>query len=272
MASRRQGHSANEVPVGLFQRRVRKTFSGRGSRGVSGKPSRGGFRGSLSSACRMGLVAAAILGASAPEAPGEDAVQPSSSPTSPVRLESLMDRLASGSGMRVAFRESRHLAVLSDPIQSEGLLFFAPPGNLARYTLAPARSSVIVRGDRVFLEDATGSQSFDLASSEMARGLVGNFGVLLRGDLAELRQRYILDFRGSGDSWALELRPRSRSLQHIIERIEVEGRGIELTRMVTFETNGDRTVLVFENATPLSQIDESDRERIFQPDFLGSFP
>ena len=106
----------------------------------------------------------------------------------------------------------------------------------------------------------------------MARGFVGNFGVLLRGDLAELRRRYVLDFRGSGDSWTLELRPRSRTLQHIIERIEVKGRGAELTRMATFEANGDRTVLVFKNATPLSEVDEADRNRIFHPDFPGSIP
>ncbi|MED5261132.1 MAG: LolA-related protein [Myxococcota bacterium] len=206
------------------------------------------------------------------ESPAEDTIQPAASPTPGVQLEWLMDRLASRPGMRVAFRESRHLAVLSDPIHSEGLMFFSPPGDLARYTLRPVRSSVIVRGDRVFLEDATGSQSFDLASSDVARGLVGIFGVLLRGDLAELRRRYVLDFRGSGDSWALELRPRSRTLQHIIERIEVKGRGAELTRMATFEANGDRTVLVFEDAIPLSEVEGADRNRIFHPDFTGSLP
>ena len=220
----------------------------------------------------MGIVASLLVAGWAIESPAEEKIQPAASPTLGGELESLMDRMASRPGMRVAFRESRHLAVLSDPINSEGLLFFSPPGNLARYTLRPARSSVIVRGDRVFLEDATGSESFDLASSEVARGLGGNFRVLLRGDLAELRRRYVLDFRGSGDSWTLELRPRSRTLQRIIERIEVKGRGTELTRMVTFEVNGDRTVLVFENATPLSEIERADRNRIFHPDFLGSLP
>ncbi len=272
MASRRQGHSADEAPIGLFQRTGRKAFSGRGPRGASEGTSRGGFSEGLGCAGWVGFAVALFVAGWAIESPAEDTVQSAATPVPGVQLERLMDRLASGPGMRVAFRESRHLTVLSDPIHSEGLLFFSPPGDLARYTLRPARSSVIVREDRVFLEDATGSQSFDLASSEVARGLVGNFGVLLRGDLEELRRRYVLDFRGSVDSWTLELRPRSRSLQHLIQRIEVKGRETELTRMVTFETNGDRTVLVFENAVPLSEVDKADRNRIFHPDFPGSLP
>ena len=264
------GRRQQRARIDWLQRSRGASFSvpGRGPR----TPSRGGVRRRPRGGLPAGLVAAALLGVWAVDSAGAGTDRKSSVETPSIRLESVMDRLASKPGMRVAFREARHLAVLSEPIRSEGFLFFAPPGDMARYTLHPARSSVIVRGDRVFLEDGTGRQSFDISSNEMAQGLVGNFGILLRGDLLELRRRYVLEFRGSGDSWVLQLQPRSRSLRHLVDRIEVEGQGGELARVVTTETNGDRTVLVFEDVTPLPEIEGLDREKFFHPDFPSSLP
>lgn len=259
--------------TGRPRRLVRNALADAGASGSPGGRSPGEGRGATALPFAISLVLAftALLGP-AGEVRSERPASDSAAAPPPVQLEALMDRFASSQGMRVPFRESRRLAILSEPIESEGVFFFAPPGDLARYTLRPGRSRVIVRGDRVLFEDATGRQSFDLSSNETARGFVGNFGVLLRGDLAELRRRYTLDFRTTGDSWTLEMRPRSREMRHLIERIEVQGRGIELHRMETFGTNGDQTALVFGEVVPLSDLDASERDSIFSLDSTGALP
>ena len=211
----------------------------------------------------FGLVLLSLLGAG-PAVRSEN--------TAPPALEALMKRLASTPGIKVPFRESRHLAILSEPIEAEGVFFFAPPGDLARITLRPGRSRVVVRGDRVVLEDATGRQAFDISTHEMARGLVGNFGILLRGDLVELRRRYVLDFHGTEDSWTIAMRPRAREMRMLVERIEIEGEGTHLSRMTTFESNGDRTDLFFGKAIPLSELDPSERREIFSVDSPSFLP
>ena len=130
----------------------------------------------------------------------------------------------------------------------------------------------MVRGDRVVFEDATGRQSIDLSTHATARGLVGNFGILLRGDLSELRRRLLIDIHGSDDSWTLEMRPRSREMRMLVERIEIEGEGDQLSRMTTFENNGDRTDLFFGKAIPLSELDPSERQGIFSIDSTDALP
>jgi len=214
----------------------------------------------------FGLVLLSLVGAGPPV---RDERAP---PPAPVGLEALMEQLASTSGMKVPFRESRRLAILSEPIESEGVFFFAPPGDLARTTLRPGRSRVVVRGDRVVFEDATGRQTFDISTDKLAQGLVGNFGVLLRGDLAELRRRYVLDFRVTQGAWMIEMRPRAREMRMLVERIEVVGEGAHLSRMTTFESNGDRTDLFFGKAIPLSEIDPAERREIFSVDSPGFLP
>ena len=94
--------------------------------------------------------------------------------SAPTDLEGLMQRLASSGGVRASFRETKHLSLLSSPLETEGVLYFAPPDLLARHTSRPGRSSVVIRGDRVELRDETGRQVIDLGSSGVARQYVDN--------------------------------------------------------------------------------------------------
>ena len=107
----------------------------------------------------------------------------------PADLEALMELLAGSGGVRARFQESRHLSILTDPIETAGVLYFAPPDRLARHTLRPGRSSVVVDAGRVSFGDETGHRTVDINASEVARTLVSNLMVVLRGDLESLRAR-----------------------------------------------------------------------------------
>ena len=74
----------------------------------------------------------------------------------PTELEALMEFFAESGGVRAHFQESRHLSILTDPIETTGTLYFAPSDRLARHTSRPYRSSVVVEAGRVSLGDETG--------------------------------------------------------------------------------------------------------------------
>ena len=158
----------------------------------------------------------------------------------------------SSGGVRAEFSEKRYLAILKAPIETEGVLYFSPPDRLARYTTHPGHSSLVVNGNRLTLRDETGEQTLTLGSSELARGLVDSFAVLLRGDLQALRATYRVKLHSQEDhgtpdafAWTLDLEPRSPTIRRLIERIRVEGRGNKLALMETLETTGDRSIMVF---------------------------
>lgn len=160
-------------------------------------------------------------------------------------LAELMAGFAASGGVRARFREVKHLALLEEPLETEGVVVFAPPDRLARHTTRPGRSSVVVRGRHVVIRDETGQQQLELGEDDVARQLVDNLAVLLRGDLEALRSRYSVHFHREGASWQLELEPRSRLLRRMVASIRSQGSGAELHRMETLEANGDSTVTTF---------------------------
>jgi len=177
-----------------------------------------------------------------------------------------MHRFAASGGVRARFHETKYLALLAAPLESEGLLYFAPPDRLARHTVSPGSASVVVHGSRVALRDETGRQVLDLGSSDFAHHFIDNLGGLLRGNLAALRKRNSVGFRSTGGEWVLELVPRSRTVRRVVERIEFEGRDDKLARMETQETSGDRTVTVFSEVQTGLEFDPNELERIFSVD------
>jgi outer membrane lipoprotein-sorting protein len=199
----------------------------------------GGTRVRLGVALLAWLTALALAPLTLPPSVHAQAIEPVAS------LEELMALFASSGGVRAEFVETRELAILAMPIETRGKLYFAPPDRLARHTLEPSPSSVVVQGDRVALRDETGEQVLSLGSSEVARTLVGNTAAMLRGDLDALRARYEIEFEATSDAWLLGLVPRSRVAKAIVERIEVRGSGRALSSMVTLESSGDRATTRF---------------------------
>ena len=187
-----------------------------------------------------------------------------------------MHALSQSGGVKARFRESRQLTILSEPIESSGMLYFAPPDWLARHVTKPGVARVIVAENRVSFQDESGTQILDLGSSEVARAMVGNVMVLMRGDIVALRSQYDVGFAVDDGLWTLELEPRNRIVRQLIERLLVRGQGNRLIRMESIETNGDVTVTEFfdvkvgvefspEDIDSIFEVDQTEREKPASP-------
>lgn len=177
----------------------------------------------------------------------------------PLTLERFMGEISRTRGVAARFREIKELALLSEPLESRGSLYFAPPDRLARQIHSPAPSAMVINGDSLVVRDEAGEDRVDLAGNETARQFVDNFLVLFNGDLERLRQRYEVEFSADERRWTLVLRPRARPMKYVIERIEMEGEGPALLRMSTTEVEGDVTRTLFEDV---------DTDRVFTPEEL----
>ena len=58
----------------------------------------------------------------------------------------LLERFRKVPGLYARFREEKRIALLVDPLVSEGTLHFVPPERLAKHVLQPAKSSVLIDG------------------------------------------------------------------------------------------------------------------------------
>jgi len=132
-------------------------------------------------------------------------------------LTELMDGMASTSGVMADFREQKQIALLEKPLSSSGKIFFVPPDRLARFTLEPESSALIIDGKKLRFQQGD-REKFDLSGNPMARIFIDNFIVLFNGDLPKLQDLYHTHFDAEGDHWTLILEPRRSPLRGLVKR------------------------------------------------------
>jgi len=158
-----------------------------------------------------------------------------------------MRALAQSGAVRASFQESRRLTVLVDPIETTGQLYFLPPNRLARVTRWPTPSRVIVDDRVVILEDGLGRRELNLEKSPIGQSLIGGIVLLLGGNLEGLQRLYETAYEAHDEAWTLTMVPIQSTLRSMIREIRAEGRGQDITRMTTVETNGDLTTMELTN-------------------------
>jgi hypothetical protein len=160
-------------------------------------------------------------------------------------LEELLARMSSTRGVVAEFHERRQIALLDQPLESTGTVYFAPPGRFSRVTRTPAATRLVLDGARMEFEDATGASAVDLAANPVARQFAENMVALWSGDRARLEKLYKLGFRADRARWELVLVPRSQTLARFVEKLALRGDGAEMRELELVEADGDRTLTTF---------------------------
>jgi len=176
-------------------------------------------------------------------------------------LPELMRHLADTPGVVARFVETKEIALLDEPLETRGTMYFVPPDRLARRTESPGAATLIIDGDKLFFRDEAGGNDVDLAGNPMARLFVDNFIVLFNGDLAALERLYETSFASEGDNWTLTLAPRDAPLDRLVATITLRGDANGMQQMVLLEKGGDRTTTTFADV---------DARHAFQPDELAA--
>ena len=173
------------------------------------------------------------------------AAEPPVIPKGTLTLEELMHRMATTTGVRASFHETKELVLLEAPLESDGRLYFVPPARMARITTRPGASTLVIDGPKMSFRDETGATDVDLSASRVARTIVENFVVLFNGDLPGLRERYAVDYSADGPRWRMRLVPKGAPLSQFVGEVSLRGDGPALEEMVIVEPEGDRTVTRF---------------------------
>jgi hypothetical protein len=192
--------------------------------------------------------------------------------TSPeLTLDSLMAQMSTTRGVIAQFRERKEIALLMAPLESSGVLYFAPPDRLARFTLEPSYASLIIDGDTLRFRDGEAGEDFDLSGNPMARVFVDNFIVLFNGDVEQLRKLYDAEFSSDSKGWSLRLTPKGRRLRTAIDSIlltgdiggsRAEARG-GIRRMDLRSSDGDRTVTDLESQESDRRFTDAELDMLF---------
>jgi hypothetical protein len=171
-------------------------------------------------------------------------------------------------GLQARFREEKHLTLLREPLVSQGVLYFAPPGRLARHVHDPAPSRLLVEEDRLSYQSARERGEIDLDVQPMVRAFVDAFRLLLSGNLEGLREVFRIEFQPVGEpadqSWKVVLEPLHEPLRSSLESIQMAGSRRTLSELRIVERNGDETRMVFSSIDSERHFTESELSGLFR--------
>jgi len=183
-------------------------------------------------------------------------------------LDALLARFRVIPGLSARYREEKHIALLAEPLVSEGTVHFAPPRRIARHALVPSPSSVVYDGASLRFGDGATEQRIDVGASPVVRAFVDSFASVLAGDRSALDRSFVVDFLASDavhpDRWELSLVPRSAELLAILREVRFAGDGVVVARMVVREATGDEGVTTFSAVDAAHPYSSAEAARVFR--------
>jgi outer membrane lipoprotein-sorting protein len=163
----------------------------------------------------------------------------------------LMRDLSGVKRSEARFTERKYLQVLKSPLVTSGTLSYEAPGHLEKRTLKPRPESLLVDGDRVFIESAARNEHRELRLQDypVLQAFVESIRGTLGGDLAALERFYKVELEGDPERWRLVLTPRERQMKQVISLILIGGSRARIDTVEVQEARGDRSVMkVYEDA------------------------
>lgn len=160
-------------------------------------------------------------------------------------LDALMSEMAAVPARRARFVETRHLAMLTQPLELKGSLSYERPNRLVKHVETPFDELLTVDGEALSLVNKTkGEQrSLSLGEQPALRALVESVRATLAGDRAQLERHYRVQFSGRREAWRLHLVPRATQVRSHVESVTLSGAAARPLRIDVLESTGDRSVM-----------------------------
>ena len=189
---------------------------------------------------RAVVLGAAAFGLLAGPALGEPAFE----------LAQLMQSLAKTRSGEARFTERRQVAMLDQPLESSGRLWFEAPDTFVRETLKPRREKIAVIGNQLTLSQGSRTRTIALDSTPEAAVIVEAIRGTLTGNREALERFFKASVSGDARQWQLELVPHDARLQAQVSAIRLSGRDNEVREVQVALADGDRSVMSIEPLAP----------------------
>lgn len=157
-------------------------------------------------------------------------------------LPALMAKLSETRSGNASFVERRFLQLVGTPLQSSGVLRYTAPDRLEKQTMLPRPARLTMVADRITIErENEATQTISLRDYPEISALVEGLRATMAGDLSTLERNYLLTLEGNAGDWSLRLQPKSERARRLVREIRIAGQGGLLVRIVTEESDGDRS-------------------------------
>jgi hypothetical protein len=157
-----------------------------------------------------------------------------------------MHGLAQTRSDQASFTEKKYLAMLEEPVESSGELFYIAPDHLEKRTLKPEPEVMILDHDSLVIERGHKNYHLQLQDYPELAAFIDSIRGTLAGDRMALERNYRLSLEGTADSWALQLLPVDEKMQAVVRRIRIAGVGYAVRSIEITQTDDDSSIMLIE--------------------------
>jgi Outer membrane lipoprotein carrier protein LolA-like len=161
-------------------------------------------------------------------------------------IDQLMRGLAQIRTDHARFVERKFIAMLDQPVESSGELFYTAPDHLEKRTIKPKPESMILDHGALVIERGRKKQDLQLQDYPELAAFIDSIRATLAGERKALERNYRLSLDGTAEHWTLQLLPVDEKMQAVVKRIRIAGvrdavRSIEIT-----QADGDSSLMLIE--------------------------
>jgi outer membrane lipoprotein-sorting protein len=166
-------------------------------------------------------------------------------------IDQLMRALAQVRSNHASFVEKKSIAMLDQPVESSGELFYTAPDHLEKRTIKPKPESMILDNGTLVIERGRQKRGLQLQDNPELAAFIDSIRGTLAGDRKALERNYRLSLDGTAEHWTLQLLPLHEKMQAVVKRIRIAGVRDAVRSVEINQADGDSSLMLIEKlATP----------------------
>ncbi len=161
-------------------------------------------------------------------------------------IDQLMHGLSQTRSDHATFIEKKFIAMLEEPVESSGELFYTAPDYLEQRTLKPKPESMILDHDTLVFERGRQKHNLQLQDYPELAAFIDSIRGTLAGDRKALERSFQLSLDGTVEHWTLQLLPVNEKMQAVVKRIRIAGVGYTVRSIEITQTDDDSSLMLIE--------------------------
>ena len=166
-------------------------------------------------------------------------------------IDRLMHGMAQTRSDHASYIEKKSIAMLEEPVESSGELFYTAPDHLEKRTLKPKPEFMILDHGSLVIERGRKIHHLQLQDYPELAAFIDSIRGTLAGDRMALERNYRLSLEGTAEHWTLQLLPVDEKMQAVVKHIRIAGVGYAVRSIEITQTDDDSSLMLIEKlATP----------------------
>ena len=161
-------------------------------------------------------------------------------------IDQLMQAMQQTRSDHARFTERKSIAMLEEPVDSSGELFYTAPDYMEKRTLKPKPESMILDRDTLLMERGGKKRRLRLQDAPELAAFIDSIRGILAGDRDALERHYQLYLEGTADDWTLQLTPLDKKILAVVSQILITGTGNAVHSIETRQADGDSSLMLIE--------------------------